>query len=236
MNKRSFLWILAMLLTPVAGHAQDKEDSTPVQIRAVLHDPAHPESELYLPDQTGKPIKLELVPSCITAAQLTIPVDGSVLLYNSATIDPKKPLANVAASVKVPKNTKRAIVIIVPSPPNSSPAYRMVLVDDSPAAFPKGEGKVLSLVPVEVAIEAGEHKLAVAPGKITDVPAVKKVDDFHNAQTNFYYKLKTAWVPFIERRTQYLDAFRRIYIVHVTPGASQPSITTIVDTLVAARR
>jgi hypothetical protein len=49
------------------------------------------------------------------------------------------------------------------------------------------------------------------------------------AQTNFYYQEGEAWVPFTERQLQYLDASRRLFIIHATPGALQPTITTIVD-------
>lgn len=37
-------------------------------------------------------------------------------------------------------------------------------------------------------------------------------------------------MPFTERQLQYLDAYRRIFIIHITPGAIQPAVTTIVDT------
>jgi hypothetical protein len=37
-------------------------------------------------------------------------------------------------------------------------------------------------------------------------------------------------VVFTERQLQYLDASRRLFIIHATPGALQPTITTIVDT------
>jgi hypothetical protein len=51
------------------------------------------------------------------------------------------------------------------------------------------------------------------------------------AQTNFYYQQAGSWVPFTERQLQYLDDYRRIFLVYATPGAVQPSVTTIVDTV-----
>jgi len=61
------------------------------------------------------------------------------------------------------------------------------------------------------------------------VPAVSKVNDFNMAQTNFYYQQGGSWVAFTERQLQFLDACRRLFIVHVTPGAITPTVTTIVD-------
>ena len=106
----------------------------------------------------------------------------------------------------------------------------MLLIDDSEKAFPGGESRALPLIGVETAIQAGEHRLPIHPGKITTVPPVTKGDEFNMAQTNFYYQQGEAWVPFTERQLQYLDASRRLFIIHATPGALQPTVTTIVDT------
>ena len=231
MIRRHFLWILTAFLLPVAGHAQQQNDvKTPVQFRAVLHDPIHPAADLYYTDGKGAVTKLEFRPYDLTRNLSTLPLNGSMVLYDKADIDPKKPEASLAASVKLPPDLKRAIVVVLPAPDGTKPAYRMVIIDDSAKAFPCGESRVLPLVAVETAIQAGEHRLPIHPGKITSVPPVKKVNAFHMAQTNFYYKQGEAWVPFTERQLQFLDANRRVFIVHVTPGALQPSVTTIVDT------
>ena len=165
-----------------------------------------------------------------------LPVNGSLVLYDKAAIDPENPAASLAASVKLPPDLKRAIVVVLPAPPGGKPAYRMLLIDDSEKAFPNGESRALSLISVETAIQAGEHKLPVHPGKITRVPPVRKVNEFNMAQTNFYYQQGGSWVAFAERQLQYLDACRRLFIIHATPGALQPTVTTIVDTVPAGQQ
>jgi hypothetical protein len=234
MIRKHSLWLLTFIWLPVAGHAQQDPATVPVQIRAVLHDPVHPAAELFYTDKKGLVAKVEFRPQDLTRPLFTLPVNGSVVLYDKADIDPKKPEASLAASVKLPPNIRQAIIIVLPAPAGSKPAYRMVVIDDSAKAFPKGESRVLPLVTVETAIQAGEHRLPVHPGKITSVPPVRKVNEFNMAQTNFYYKQGEAWVPFTERQLQFLDACRRLFIIHVTPGALQPSVTTIVDTAPAA--
>ena len=234
MIKKLSLTVLFALFLPVSAHAQNAEGSGLFQIRAVLHDPVNPVADLFLTDQSGGIVKLNLTPSSLSQPQMARPLNGSLVFYSTAAIDPKNPQASVAATIKIPENTRRAIVVVLPSAPNSSPKYRMVIIDDSAAGFPKGESRVLSLVPVDTAVEAGEHKLPVNPGKVTSVPAVRKVNEFNMAQTNFYYKEGTSWVAFTERQLQYLDEFRRLFIVHVTPGSTQPFVTTIVDTTAAA--
>lgn len=216
-------------LLSTAGAQQGAGDA-PIQIRVVLHDPAHPVVDFFVPDRSGATVKLDLIPASLSAAQVTKPLNGTVLFYDTAKTDPKKPLEHLAASVKIPSDTRKAIVILIPGLPNSQPAFRAVLIDDSAKGFPMGESRVLSLVPVETAIQAGEHRLQILPGQITSVPAVKKFNEFNMAQTNFYYKEGTSWVNFTERQLQYLEDFRRIFIIGVTPGANQPFISTIVDT------
>ena len=227
---KNSLWLLTIFWLPVAVQAQQNEAPAPLQIRAVLHDPVNPTAALFLTDQAGAVVKLEFRAQDLSRPQMTLPVNGSLVLYDKAVIDPEKPEASLAATCKIPPNTKRGIVVVLPGRAGTKPAYRMVFIDDSAKEFPKGECRVLTLLAVDAAIEAGEHKLAVHPGVITSVPPVKKVDEYNMAQTNFYYKQGEAWTVFAERQLQYLDGFRRIFIVHATPGALQPTVTTIVDT------
>jgi hypothetical protein len=88
---------------------------------------------------------------------------------------------------------------------------------------------VLPLIGVKTAIQAGEHRLPINLGEITRVPPVTKVNEYNMAQTNFYYQKGYSWVAFTERQLQYFDAYRRLFIVHATPGALTPKVTTIVD-------
>lgn len=229
------LAIITVIGLPLAGHAQEKEKPTPVMIRAVLHDPVKPHAELFYPDPSGALNQIIFRPQDLTEPMLMLPVNGMLVLHDKANIDPENPAASLAASVTLPPDTKRAIVIVLPAPTNVKPAYRMVVLDDSAKAFPKGESRALSLIKVETAMQAGEHRLAIHPGKFTAVPRVQKVNQFHMAQTNFYYQQEGSWIAFAERQLQFLDATRRIFIIHATPGAIQPTVTTIVDTAVAAQ-
>ena len=218
------------LSSAVQAQVQKKETPPPVHSRAVLHDPIHPPAQLFYTEKKGVVAPLNFRPKDLSRAFLTLPINGSLVLYDKANIDPENPAASLAASIKLPPNIKRAIVVVLPAPAGKKPAYRMLLINDSQKAFPKGESRVLPLIGVETAIRAGEHKLPVHPGKITRVPPVKKVNEYNMAQTNFYYQKAGSWVPFTERQLQYLDAYRRLFIVHATPGAMAPTVTTIVDT------
>jgi hypothetical protein len=215
--------VLALVGLSLGLDAQEKPAAAPIQIRAVLHDPANPVANLFYADKTGAIVPLEFRPQNLSQPVLMPPANGSLVLYDKATIDPGNPEASLAASTKLPPDLKQAIAVVLP-------AYRMLLIDDSANGFPGGESRALSLTNVECAIQAGEHKLPVKPGAITRVPTVRKVNEFNMAQTNFYYQQNGSWVAFAERQLQFQDASRRIFIIHATPGASQPTVATIVDT------
>jgi len=220
--------IVAALL-PMSGHAQQGGGAL-LPIRAVLHDPVNPVADLYLPDQTGQVVKLKLVGEGLSEVQIAQPANGSLVIFNKAGVDVRNPTASLAATARIPEGMKRAIVVVVPNAPGANPAYRMVLIDDSPGVFPGGESRVLSLVSFDAALEAGEHKLQLKPAAVTRLPEVTKVNEYNMAQTNFYYKEGDVWTPFTERQLQYLKEFRRVFLVYVTPGSTQPFVTTIVDT------
>jgi hypothetical protein len=145
----------------------------------------------------------------------------------AATVDPEKPRENWIATLAIPQNLKKAIVILAPGPPDSKPALKCVLIDDSPKGFAKGESKILSLIAVDSAIEAGEQEVQVLPAKITAVPPVRKHNEFNMAQTNSYHKEGESWIAFTERQLQFVDQFRRIFIISATPKI-RPSASRVV--------
>lgn len=210
-----------------------QEVAAPVMIRAAYHNPVKPHAELFIADQAGAIVPLNLMAEGLSYAQMTVPVNGSLVIYKTKAVDPKNPQASVAATTKIPADWKRMIVLIFPGAAPTAqadqPEYRLLLIHDSPSAFKKGESRVVNLTTAETAMQAGEHRLSLPSGKVTEVPAVKKVNEFNMAQTNFYYKEGTEWVAFTERQLQYMDTTKRIFLVYLTPGSTQPFVTTLVD-------
>jgi hypothetical protein len=223
----SFAVLAAIGLLP-ALHAQEKVPT--VKFRAVLHDPGQPTPDLFYTDGAGAIVQLNFRPRDLTLPLSTLPVKGSLVLYDKAAIDPGNPTASMAASVSLPPNIKEAIVVVLPAPVGQTPPYRMLVIDDSEKAFSKGESRVISLIGLELVIQAGEHKVPVHPGDITRVPPVRQVNEYKMAQTDFSYQKDDSWITFNERQLQYIDACRRIFIVHARQGAIAPTVTTIVDT------
>lgn len=233
MNIRKLILSLTALGLISTGHAQSDGDAAPIQIRAVMHDPANPGRDLFIPDSKDGVVKLALRRANLSPVQMTRPVNGSIPFYNASTIDPEKPMENLVAMLKVPTGLNRIIVILVPNIPGSKFAMHAVLINDTAKGFPKGESRILSMIPVKVGILAGEHRVLAEPGKVTRIPAVEKHNEFKIAQTSFYYKKGESWVVFTERQVKYSDKLRRIYLIAAPKGARSPYVTTIVDTAVA---
>lgn len=197
-------------------------------VRAVLHDPLKPVTELFVGSPGGGVMPLNLVVEGLGEPQPVAPVNGSLMIYSSDQVDASKPKEGLAATAKIPAGARRMIALIVATP-GATPPYQMMLIDDSPKAFPPGESRVVNLTPRDFALEAGEHKVGLSSGKVTNVPPVKKVNEFNQAQTNFYYRKGEAWEAFTERQMQYLDSMRRVFLIFSAPGAVQPEVRTIVD-------
>ena len=201
-----------------------------VQVRAYYHNPIKPFAELFIADASGAIQPLSLVAEGLSTPHMTSAVDGKLLLYTQQAVNADQPAESIAASVELPPEIERAVILIFPAAAEGSkPSYRMILMDDSSKAFKKGESRAVNLTTSEIAVEAGEHKLPVKSGHVALLPAVTKRDEFNMAQTNFYFKEKESWVPFIERQLQYVDTTRRIFLCYVTPGSTQIFVTTLVD-------
>ena len=97
MNLKHSLCILTAFWLPVAANAKPLK-APAMQIRAVLHDPAHSAVELFYPDKKGDVVKLDFQAQDLTPPLLTQSVDGSLVLYDKAAIDPKKPRQTLPVS------------------------------------------------------------------------------------------------------------------------------------------
>ena len=129
-------------------------------------------------------------------------------------------------------DVKRAIVFIFPDAAGAKPPYRMMVINDGAAAFPKAETRVLNLTNLELAMKAGEHSVKLPASKVSTVPKVTRRNDLNQAQTEFYRKGKGAneWQLLAERPMQFTDGIRNIILVYQMPKVEEPQLRTLVDT------
>jgi hypothetical protein len=213
--------IASTLILLFLGTASLAADTKKLVLRAYLHDPVKPRGAEFKVEG-GDPQPLPLRTGALSSA-VEVPVTDGELRLQLA--DGKR-----AALAKVPGEWTNAIAIILPdTAKDAALPYRVLMLEDSAKAFPWGSSQAVNLLPIDGAIQAGEHKLILQSGKVTRVPAVRQVNEFNIAQTNFNYQQGERWVPFTERQLQYLDEMRRVFLIYATPGSQRPFVTTLVD-------
>jgi hypothetical protein len=226
---------LSMLLAgamTVAALAQP-EASVKIRIRAVLHDPMKPFVAMYVLGAGGALERLNLALEGLTETQTVTLSKGMLHLYALPTVYaavPAAPAAKRLASVAVPDEVKHAILILLPAAAQAPLPYQLLVINDAATAFAMGESRVLNLTKMPLAIQAGEHKLEVAPAKITAVPPVTQVNHMNQAQTLFYQKVDKDWLLLSERPMQYTHALRNIFLIYLMPNVDEPQIRTLIDT------
>ncbi len=201
-----------------------------VKLRALLHDPLKPFTELYVLGESAKLERLNLALEGLTTAQIVTLSNGSLSLFSSATIDPEKPLENLVATTTVRDEVKHAILLIVPAPATEKLPYKIMVINDAFNAFPKGESRVLNMTNLPLAVKVGEHSKEVAAASFVAIPAVTKVNDMNQAQTIFYQKVNTEWSLLSERPTQFTKDIRHVFLLYQMPNVEEPQIRTILDT------
>jgi hypothetical protein len=220
--------IFALCLTAAA----QKPATTKLRLRAVLHDPLRSQADLYVHDASSGIVPLYLSMEGLTEPQTVSVTDGALQLFDSDTIDPENPLAQLAAQVAIPTKLSRAIVFIFPSGRETGPAYRMLVLNDDPKIFRKAETRVLNLTKLSLAMKAGEHSLKLSPARVTAVPRVTKLNDLNQAHTSFYQKGAggNEWLLIAERPMQFADGARNIILIYQMPKAKAPQLRTLIDT------
>lgn len=226
------LLALSPAAVPTAAAQQDPTAGGRISLRAVLHNPVDPYAEMFVQDATGSLVRLNLALEGLTQAQTVSLSDGRLQLFSSDNVDAAKPLEHLAAFATVPSGTKRAIAFIFPSTADAKVPYRLMVINDGPAAFPKAESRVVNLTSLSLAMKAGEHSVKLPPAAVSRVPKVARRNDLNQAQTEFYRQGagENDWVLLAERPMQFTDHIRNIILVFQMPNVPEPQLRTLVDT------
>lgn len=212
---------IAVAQTPTGGR---------LRLRTLLHDPLNPHAEFHVAGPKGGLERLNLSVEGIGIAQEVAFENGTLRLFSTATVDPSKPLADLAAACTVPAALKQALVLIVPAGGTAKPPYKLMLLDDSAAAFPWGESRAINLTAIPLAMAAGEHRIQLKPAAVTRIPKVTKLNDFNQAHTQFFQKDGEGWLLVNERPTQYTGQIRNIFLLFAMPGVPEVQVRTLIDT------
>lgn len=135
-----------------------------------------------------------------------------------------------AATATIPASAANAILVFVPGAADGkSPAWRVMVVEDSPKAFPDGGTYVANFYNKDIRFIIGEHKgmLHAAGSHGYEMP--KKLDDFNMAPVMFELLQDDKWRTASESSLRFLPGTRYLIFAYVDPATGRARIHTCQD-------
>lgn len=177
MNRRSFALLFLALALPLA--AQDAQPARLLKMRCLTFqvDGAVPElyahSVLAREEPIGIPVRTR---SYLNHETETLTMEGENIVFTTdsdrASIkDPGK----VLAQVRVPATVRSVILMFLPGgTQDGGPKFRILPIDDSTGAFPRGSLKVINLSPVPIRLMLEDQRFDIRNGasQVIDDPPV----------------------------------------------------------------
>lgn len=135
-----------------------------------------------------------------------------------------------AATATIPAGASNAILVFVPGAGDGkSPAWRVMVIEDSPKVFPDGGTYVANLYNKDIRFIIGEHKgmLHAAGSHGYEMP--KKLDDFNMAPVMFELLQDDKWRTASESSLRFLPGMRYLIFAYVDPATGRARINTCQD-------
>lgn len=176
----SFRLLLALVLIPsVTLIAQDGAPTKTLKTRSISFQVDDPIPEVFahsvaaIPDTPGVPVNVK---SYLNHETEALPIKGDRLVFTSSPDrssieDPKQ----IVAKVKMPDGVRSAIFMFLPgSGKAGAPKYRILPIEDTTRAFPRGSFKVINLSPspLRITLEKSIYDFKTGETKIIKDPPV----------------------------------------------------------------
>lgn len=155
-------------------------------------------------------------------------VDGTIRFL---TADDRQPVA----TARIPAGIKSAVLVFLPasaSPaqaPAPAPAWRVMVIDDSPAKFPDGGAFAANLCSGEVRFVLGEHKILLPAGRSHGFKRPTKRDQFNMAPLIVQFRDAETWRTASESSLRFVPGNRFLILAYVDPGSARPRVATFPD-------
>jgi hypothetical protein len=141
--------------------------------------------------------------------------------------DPAAPDKSLA-TVTIPPTTPSVIVVFTASSA-TTPAWQVLVIDDSPAKFPDGGVYVGNFQPQEIRFNIGEHKLMLKTGSIHAVAKPTQVDSFNMAPIKFEFRKDDQWRTASESTQRFTEGLRYLMFCYLDPQSGRPRVATFQD-------
>ncbi len=166
MNFRPLLLLLAFAHASLSQEAPPK---IPTYVYAFAYAPGLKSIQLKTGDKAYQDLRL-------STANIVSPVnavisDGSISLHREpeANSEVENPVHPLIGKAKLKEGTKSALVVLLPSPPDSKLPYRSLVLEHAHANFPMGVYRLINLSTYPIRGAVGKSIVRAKPGGIADL-------------------------------------------------------------------
>ncbi len=135
-----------------------------------------------------------------------------------------------AATATIPAGAANAILVFVPGANDGkSPAWRVMVIEDSPKVFPDGGTYVANFYNKDIRFIIGEHKGMLHPAGNHGYAMPAERDAFNMAPVIFEFLQGEKWRTANESVLRFLPGMRYLIIAYTDPVSGRPRISTCQD-------
>jgi len=151
--------------------------------------------------------------------------DRGAIRFLSA--DDRQPVA----SARIPAGVNSAVLLFLPASTGSAqaPAWRVMVIDDSPAKFPDGGAFAVNLYASEIRLVIGEHKILLPSGRSHGFKRPNQRDPFNMAPLVVEFRDGETWRTASESTLRYVPGNRFLILAYVDPGSGRPRVAVFPD-------
>jgi hypothetical protein len=139
----------------------------------------------------------------------------------------------VIAQAKVPADSTRVLFLFLPGEDPVKEPYKVVTFADDTRTFPWGSVRLINLSKVPVRFHLGEfsgdNAKTLAPGKLTVIPKVRKLNEFNQYNVLIEFQGTEGFVPVSNTRWKTVDGKRDLAIAFVDPAGNRPVVNLYED-------
>jgi hypothetical protein len=219
---RAFLLLIALLLPAIAA----AQDLSPVQCRFLCFGGTDDSATVLAISEKGDEITCPLSSSSISAPIDCVAKGGKIIFLSP---DDRKP----AATATIPAAAKSVLLVFVKAQPKPGSAtslpWRVLVVDDSPKAFPDGGAYIANFHARDIRFVIGEHKGMLRPAGAHGYARPATRDAFNMAPVMFQFLHQDQWRTANESALRFVPGIRYLIFAFTDPASGRPRIRTYQD-------
>jgi hypothetical protein len=186
---RCIVPLLAILAFPMVARGEPRK----VSFRTLCFQPVNNLSSLtYL--KGAEQVEVEL-PRMNLSKRYECVVERELVLGNIRTIDGKPEVEPLARAEFPAGDLQEAVLLFLPAPAGSKLPFHVTVFNFDRRSLAGGETLFVNLSDQEIAGLFGDRQLALSPGKVAKLEAIKKVDEQGRYYVNLRSKTDGQWRP-----------------------------------------